>query len=94
MPWVVGEREAQFRSLSIYVMVGIDLVYRCWMCEKGSLQLTRDIGVKGELSPAFFECDHCHDITGIAPAKSSQGVMPALSVASIRARAKKGKGKS
>lgn len=94
MPWVVGDREAQFRGLGIYVMVGVGLDYRCWMCEKGSLHLIREVDFKGTLSPAIFECDHCFDITGIAPAKDGQGVMPALSIASIRARAKKNRGKS
>lgn len=86
MPNVVGDKEKQFLGIGYYVMQRINNTYSCWACQKGSMILTREVMHDGELKPAEFECDNCHDTVGIAPDRSSQGVMPSLSVDAIKKR--------
>lgn len=77
MPWMIGDYEKHLAKLGVIVATAQGRNWRCWMCEKGKLILTRALNDQGALSEARFICDACGDDVGIYPDKGG-GVQPAL----------------
>lgn len=57
MPFVIGETEYKLALAGVKVATLASSRYRCPKCALGELRLTREIDLKGNLGPAFFECN-------------------------------------